>query len=443
MDDTGKATAADLGRAIAAGRADPREVAEACLEAAGAHPHGSRIFARLCPERARAEAAAAVERARSGDRRGPLDGVPLAWKDNVDTAGIATEAGSRLLAGRVPEADATVLGRATRAGTVCLGKTHLSELAFSGLGVNPMAATAPNRHDPDRAPGGSSSGTAAAVALGLAPAGIGTDTGGSVRIPACWNDLVGLKTTFGLIPNDGVVPLAESLDTVGPLTRTVEDAALMLGVLTGAEPALEADPAPRLLISGTITGEGCDGPVSEAFADATDRLGRAGIALAEEAVPEFAEALDIARRMSAIVTFDGWQAWGAAIEANPGVMYPMIEARFRQGAQVDPDRDRMARAALAALRERLVARLGGRLIACPTVACLPPPVERLLADEAFYTERNLLALRNTRIANLLGLSALTLPVPGRAMTGLMLIAPPGEEGRLLGAGYTLERMLAS
>jgi len=435
-------TAAGLGREIAAGRADPREIAEACLEAAGAHPHGARIFARLCPERARAEAAAAARRARSGDRLGALDGVPLAWKDNVDSAGIATEAGSRLLAGRVPQSDAGVLARATRAGSVCLGKTHLSELAFSGLGVNPVAATPPNAHDPDLAPGGSSAGTAVAVALGLAPAGIGTDTGGSVRIPACWNDLVGLKTTFGLIPNDGIVPLARSLDTVGPITRTVEDAALLLGVLSGAEPVGEVDPAPALVISGTITGEGCDAGVEAAFADATERLGRAGLRLAEEAVPEFAEALDIAGRMSSIVTFDGWQAWGATIEANPGVMYPMIEKRFRIGAQVDPDRDRMARAALAALRERLVARLGTRLILCPSVACLAPPVDRLLAEEDYYSERNLLALRNTRLANLLGLSALTLPVPGRAMTGVMLIAPPLAEARLLAAGRTLERMLA-
>ena len=439
---SGGDTAAGLGREIGAGRLDPRELAESCLDAAQAHPQSARIFARLTPERARAEADAARGRSRSGTRRGPLDGVPLAWKDNVDSAGTATEAGTRLLAGRVPEEDATVLGRAGAAGLVCLGKTHLSELAFSGLGVNPMTATAPNAHDPDLAPGGSSSGTAAAVALGLAPAGIGTDTGGSVRIPAAWNGLVGLKTTFGLLPNDGVVALAESLDTVGPLTRTVADAALVLAALTGAAPVDEPDPAPRLLVSGTITGEGCDVEVTRAFSAATARLAQAGTALEETAVPEFAEALDIAARMSSIVNFDAWKAWGATIEANPGVMYPMIEKRFRQGADIDPDRDRMARAALSALRERLIARMGAGFVICPTVACLPPSAERLLAEEAFYTERNLLALRNTRLANLLGLSALTLPIPENTMTGLMLVAPPGAEDRLLAAGLTLERRLA-
>jgi len=443
MDDALRMTAAEQGRAIGAGRLDPRDLAEGYLEAAERHPDRDRIYARLTPERARAEAAAAAARARRGDRTGPLDGVALAWKDNVDSAGIATEAGTRLLAGRVPERDATVLARATAAGLVCLGKTHLSELAFSGLGVNPMTATSPNAHDPALAPGGSSSGSAVAVALGLASAGIGTDTGGSVRIPAAWNGLVGLKTTHGLVPNDGVVALAESLDTVGPLARSVEDAALCLEALTG-RPVAEAAPATRLLVAGSIVAEGCDPEVSAAFAAARERLGRGGVALAEGPVPEFAEALDICARLSAIVTYEGWRHWGAEIEAHPGAMYPMIEKRFRAGAAVEADADRLARAALAALRERIVARMAehGPILA-PTVACLPPPVDRLLAEEDHYTERNLLALRNTRLANLLGLSAITLPVPGHPMTGLMLIAPPFAEDRLLATAARLETLLAA
>ncbi|MGA1684985.1 MAG: amidase, partial [Gemmobacter sp.] len=230
-------TAAALGREIEAGRADPVALAEAFLGAIAAHPEGARVYARTTPERAMAEAGAARARARAGLRRHPLDGVPLSWKDLFDTAGIATEAGSALLAGRVPAADADVLAEATRAGLVCLGKTHMSELAFSGLGLNPVTATPPNVNDPARVPGGSSSGAAASVALGLAPAAIGSDTGGSVRIPAAWNDLVGLKTTEGRIGLGGVVPLAESFDTVGPLARSVEDCALILSALEGGRPA--------------------------------------------------------------------------------------------------------------------------------------------------------------------------------------------------------------
>ncbi|MDH3264989.1 MAG: amidase family protein, partial [Paracoccaceae bacterium] len=200
MDDWRKMSAGDLGRGIASGGIDPVELAEAFLEAIAAHPDASRIYARTTPERARAEAKAAAERARAGHRRHPLDGVPISWKDLFDSAGVATEAGSALLAGRVPVADAAVLANATAQGSVCLGKTHLSELAFSGLGLNPITATPPNVNDPAAVPGGSSSGAAASVAFGLAAGAIGSDTGGSVRIPAAWNDLVGLKTSVGRLP---------------------------------------------------------------------------------------------------------------------------------------------------------------------------------------------------------------------------------------------------
>lgn len=230
-------TAAELGRGIEAGRIHPVELAEAFLAAAADHPEGTRIYARLCPTRARTEAMAAAERAKRGLRRGPLDGVPVSWKDLFDTAGVATEAGSALLKGRVPAEDAAVLGTATLGGLVCLGKTHMSELAFSGLGLNPVTATPPCVNDPAAVAGGSSSGAAASVAFGLAPAAIGSDTGGSVRIPAAWNDLAGLKTTAGRLSLAGTVPLAARFDTVGPLARTVEDCALLLAMLEGGRPA--------------------------------------------------------------------------------------------------------------------------------------------------------------------------------------------------------------
>ena len=444
MTDWRQATAVAQGRAIGAGRLDPRELCESYLEAIAAHPDAERIYARTTRERARAEAEAAAGRAREGSLRGPLDGVAISWKDNVDSAGVATEAGSCLLAGRVPETDAPVLATATRAGLVCLGKTHLSELAFSGLGVNPMTATPPNAHAPDLAPGGSSAGAAVSTALGLASAGIGTDTGGSVRIPAAWNSLVGLRTTPGLIPTEGVVPLAATLDTVGPIARDVEDTAALLTALCGRQVTGETAEAPALQVAETVVREGCDAQVLESFEAGIERLGRAGLPLTRDPVPEFAEALDIAARMSSLVTFEAWRAWGETIEAHPGVMYPMIEKRFRSGAEVTEDADNLARAALAALRDRLSARMEtGPLVIMPSVACMPPPVERLLADEAYYSERNLLALRNTRIANLLGLPALTLPLPGAPMTGLMLFAPPGEDNRLIATGRALERALAS
>ena len=174
MDDLRRMGAAALGRAIGAGEVCPVELEEAFSEAIAAHPEGARIYARATRTRARDEAMGARLRAKANNRRGPLDGVPVSWKDLFDSAGVATEAGSRLLAGRVPERDCPVLEAGTLAGLVCLGKTHMSELAFAGLGLNPMTATPPNIHDPDAVPGGSSSGAAASVAFGLAAAAVGS-----------------------------------------------------------------------------------------------------------------------------------------------------------------------------------------------------------------------------------------------------------------------------
>ncbi|MDT8345637.1 MAG: amidase family protein [Thermohalobaculum sp.] len=440
-----KMSAADLGRGIRACRIDPVELAETFLAAIGSHEHGARIYARLTSERAFGEALAARGRAQAGRGLGPLDGVPVSWKDLFDTAGVRTEAGSRLLEGRTPTHDAEVVRRGAAAGLVCLGKTHLSELAFSGLGVNPITATPPNIHDPALAPGGSSSGAAVSVAAGLAAIGFGSDTGGSVRIPAAWNDLVGLKTTWGLIPCDGVVPLSRSLDTVGPLCRTVEDAALAFGVLTASRAPQVEGVEPRevvLALPDALILDGADAQVAAGFQDALDCLGRAKMRIAPVAVPQLAESLDIAARLSAIVNYEGWAEWGPTIEAQPGVMFPMIEARFRSGAAITPEADRAARDALAPLSASLHALIAERgPLVMPTSAILPPPVDRLLADDDYYIARNLLALRNTRVGNLLGCAALTLPT-GAPMVGLMLVGRPGDEALLLRIGRAIERALS-
>ena len=230
-------TAADLGRGIEAGQIHPLDLTEAYLEAIAGHPLGGRIYACTTPNRAHAMAMAATDRARAGRRIGPLDGVPVSWKDNIDTAETRCEAGSALLKGRVSQADAEVMRNATAQGLICLGKTHMSELAFSGLGLNPVTATPPCINDEGAVPGGSSSGAAASVAFGLAPVAVGSDTFGSVRIPAAWNDLVGLRPAHGRLSLAGVVALCPRFDTVGPLARTVEDCALMFAALDGRRPA--------------------------------------------------------------------------------------------------------------------------------------------------------------------------------------------------------------
>ena len=393
-----------LGRGIDAGQIDPRELTEVYLAAIESHPHTPAIYARLTPGRARAEAAAAAERAQTGLRRGPLDGVPVSWKDLFDSAGVATEAGSALLRDRVPARDAAVLASATRAGMVCLGKTHMTELAFSGLGLNPVTATPPCINFPDAVPGGSSSGAAASVAFGLAPAAVGSDTGGSVRVPAAWNDLVGLKTTHGRLSLKGVVPLCERFDTVGPLASTVEDCALILWALTGRRAAdLKGATLTnaRFGVLETVALEGLREAPAKGFEDSLTRMGNAGAAIEHFAAPEVAEAMALA---GVLFTPEAYAIWGETIEAAPQKMFPPVLERFRSGGAVKATDYIAAWRRLEDLRKIWERRVGGfDAVLIPTSAILPPNTQRLLDDPAYFAAENLLALRNTRIGNVLGL----------------------------------------
>lgn len=432
----------DLGRGIGAGEIDPVELCEAYLAAIDAHLLRDRIYARVTGTRARAEAVAAKKRADLGQRRGLLDGVPISWKDLFDTAGVATEAGTALLEGRVPAEDAEVLRVATHAGLVCLGKTHMSELAFSGLGYNPITATPPAKHHPNGVAGGSSSGAAASVAKGLAPCGIGSDTGGSVRIPSVWNDLVGLKTTTGRLPLTGVVELAARFDTVGPLCRTVEDAALMLAAMEGTSAADLRGATlkgARLMILDTVVMDGLCDEAAQGFDSAVARLEAAGATVERRAVPLVTEVLDLA---ASLIPAETYGTWKHAIEAAPDKMFDMVRDRFRSGAATPAAEFVAAWQALDRLRRDWLAQVAGYdAVILPTAAILPPDIDRLAQDEAYYVAQNLLALRNTRIGNLLGLSSLTLPT-GVPATGLMVFTPPVAEERLLRLGAAAEAALA-
>jgi aspartyl-tRNA(Asn)/glutamyl-tRNA(Gln) amidotransferase subunit A len=442
MTDLTAMTAADLGRAIEVGRADPRDVAAAFLGAAAAHPAGGRIYARMTEARATAEAEAAAARAKAGLRRHPLDGVPVAWKDLFDTAGTATEAGSALLRDRVPDADAAVLVTATLQGSVCLGKTHMTELAFSGLGVNPITASPPCINDQGAVSGGSSSGSAAAVAHRIAPLAIGSDTGGSVRAPSAWNDLVGLKTTHGLLSLEGVVPLCASFDTVGPLARTVEDAALALSLLDGTRPVDLRGATlagARLMVCETVALDALAPAVAAAFEAAVDRLARAGATILRGPLPAVADALALS---PALFAPEAWATWGAHIMANPGAMFHVIRERFEGGRSVTGAEHIAARQRLRALRSSFHAATAGLdAVLTPTIPTLPPQLAAVMADPALFAAENLMALRNTRIGNLMGAAALTLPT-GTPSVGLHLIGAPGSDRALLRLGAAAEAALA-
>lgn len=432
----------DLGRGIGAGDIDPVVLTDTYLDAIDTHSLRDVIYTDLTPDRAQAEAKAASQRAKLGQRRGPLDGVPISWKDLFDTAGVATEAGSKLLSGRVPKQDARVLQNASAAGLVCLGKTHMSELAFSGLGYNPMAATPPALHDAEGAPGGSSSGAAASVAQGLAACGIGSDTGGSVRIPSVWNDLVGLKTTSGRLSLEGVVPLAARFDTVGPLCRSVEDAALMLAALEGSVPAdlrgARFDGMRLLALQNVVLDDLEDAPRA-GFEIARAKLKDAGATIIDREIKLVDEVLALA---GILVTSETYGTWKDEIEAAPEKMYGEVRDRFRAGKSHGAADFVAAWHRLAALRSMWLAETAGYdAVLLPSVPILPPNVKRLAAEPGYYVSSNLMALRNTRIGNLLGLSSLTLPT-GVPATGIMFLGAPMGEERLLRLGAAAEAALS-
>ncbi len=435
-------SAAEQGRAIGEGRLCPLELTETYLDAIAAEPLCERIYARFTRTRALDEAMAARSRARSGLRRGPLDGVPVSWKDLFDTAGIGTESGTALLKGRIPSQDAQVLQAMTQAGAICLGKTHMTELAFSGLGLNPVTATPPCINDPEAVPGGSSSGAAASVTFGLAALAIGSDTGGSVRIPAAWNDLVGLKTTSGRLSLAGVVPLAPRFDTVGPLARSVEDCALALA-------AMEHRPAPDLrgaslagrrflVLDGAAFTDIRPAP-AQGFEEAVDRLAKAGARIERASLDMIAPTLEMA---GIIYTPECYAQWREVIEAQPETMFAPILDRFRSGRDHKAADYLAAWARLETYRAAYLAQTAGfDAVLVPTAPNMPPNAARLTTDLSYFTTENLLTLRNTRMANMLGLCALTLPT-GRPSVGISLMAPPMREEFLLRLGAAAEAVLA-
>jgi len=435
-------TAADLGRAIDKGTINPVELCEAFLDKIASHPLASRIYARTTPARARGEAMGAASRAKTGQRKGLLDGVPISWKDLFDTAGVETEAGSALLKGRTPAADAAVLTAATRDGLVCLGKTHMSELAFSGLGLNPITATSPCINDEKAVSGGSSSGAAASVAFGLAPAGIGSDTGGSVRIPAAWNDLVGLKTTTGRLPLTGVVPLCETFDTVGPLARSVEDCAHLLAAMENRRaPDLEGTSlsGTRMMVLETVALDDLRERPARGFDDALTRLARAGAKIERGRLPELVEAMSLT---SILVTAEAYGIWGPTVETAPEKMFPRILERVRAGADFKAADYVAAWRRLRAIRALWAnVTAGYDAVLLPTSAILPPDADRLMTDFDYYIGENLLSLRNTRIGNLMDVCALTLPT-AEPSCGISFMAGPMQEDRLLRLAIAAERALA-
>ena len=437
MADPLKMSASELGEAFENNLIDPVEALEAFFDVIQKSTLTDRIYVEVTKARAVGEAEDARKRQKLNLRTGPLDGVPISWKDLFDVAGHVTTAGSKLLKGRIPKSDCAILKLASINGLVTLGKTHMSELAFSGLGLNPITQTPPCINDLGAVAGGSSSGAAASVAFGLAPAAIGSDTGGSVRIPAAWNDLVGLKTTLGRVCMEGVVPLCRSFDTVGPIVKTVQDAALLFSVITGNKPvdlkSKSVEGGRLAILKGTALDDLQKKPAL-AFEESVKELSRFGFEIEEIEVDEVERAL----ALSSLVPTEAYAEWRDEIEASPDLMYEEILRRFRGG------RDVLASDYLKAMRdlEVLKRKYANKTsefdgIILPTCPILPSNLERLKSDNSYYVSQNLMALRNTRIANLLGICALTIPT-NHSSCGVSIMALPNMEEKLLRLGRAAE-----
>jgi aspartyl-tRNA(Asn)/glutamyl-tRNA(Gln) amidotransferase subunit A len=430
MEPTGL-TLVELGAAYRNGRLRPTDAVEAWLERIVEGP----VYRVVTAGRARRQAARADALFQAGVDRGPLQGIPIALKDLIDTEGEVTAAGSAVLAEGPPASgDSPAAARLDRAGAVFLGKANMTELAFSGLGLNPHFGTPGCALDPDRVPGGSSSGSAVAVATGLACVAIGSDTGGSVRIPAAFNGIVGLKTTDGAIPTAGCVPLSPTLDTLGPLARTVPDAWHTWRALADLPPAPFPGPPEdrlRLLVPESLAA-GLEPEVARAFQDACERLAAAGNALERSPVPVLDQVAELYARHGTFAGIEGFALHRELLERGGGRIDPRVSTRIL--AYADRTRDDLARLVEARARVRRemegIARPYDALVA-PTVPILPPRIRDLASDLA-YLEANASVLRNTQIFNFLGWPAASVPcgrTPAGLSVGLMVAAgsSSGEE----------------
>lgn len=442
-------TAAVLGRAIAAGDLDPVGFAEALL--GRIEVQTSPVFLTVTRDRALAEARAARARAKSGRMLSPLDGVPIAWKDLIDMEGEATTAASDLFRDApTAKADAPIVANAAAAGMVSLGKVNLTEFAYSGIGLNPHYGTPlnPLSTDGPRSPGGSSSGSGAAVASDLAPIAVGTDTGGSVRIPAAFNGVTGYKTSEGRIDATGVFALSKTLDTVGPLAQTVEDCILADAAMRRVVGGMIRRSTPinlSVFVPESVVLDDLEPEVETNFEATIERLEKTGVTIIRGPLPEFSEAAALAAEIGTITAAEAYFEHATRVDGpDRGRIDARVVARIDMGKAISAaGLIRLQRARAAAIRS-LALRLDGALIAMPTTPHVAPLTAPLEADDALFHKVNLITLRNTAIGNFLNLPGVAIPNgtgAGGMPTSFLLSAPGGEDVRLLGAALAVENTI--
>lgn len=413
-------------------------------------PAAAHVFTALLAEPALAAARAADARLAGGEALPPLAGLPLTVKDLYDVAGRTTLAGSVLRQG-APAAtqDAAAVARLRGAGAALIGLTNMTEFAFSGVGINPHHGTPRNACDATvaRIPGGSSSGAAVSVALGLAVAGLGSDTGGSIRIPAALHGLVGFKNTQARTPLAGAFPLSFTLDTVCAMTRCVADGLLVDGVLAGAPLAVPARGVAglRLAVPQTLMLDGLDAQVAAAWQRSLTRLSQAGAQLVELPLTELAEVAQI-NAPGGFSAVEGYAVHREALRTQAHRFDPRVAARLKLGEGVSAADYITMQQRRREWITRITQRLAGfDALLCPTVPIVAPPIADLVAsDEAFFKANGLL-LRNTFVINFMDGCSFTLPchAPGTLPVGLMLSAPALHDAALAAVALAVESALAA
>ena len=432
-------SAAELARRYRAGDLSPVEVTRQALEAAEREQPRLNAFIALLPETAIDAARQAEGRYRQGQPLGPLDGVPVAVKDLVHMAGVRTTAASKVLADFVASEDADVAVRLKAGGAVILGKTNLHEFAYGPSGDVSAFGVCRNPHDLERIPGGSSSGSGAAVAAGICPVALGTDTGGSIRIPASLCGIVGLKPTYGRVSTRGVVPLSWNLDHVGPMTATVEDAGLTLSVLSDFEmPAsLELGQPARVGVSRELLFGALDPEVRSAVEAALPRVGDVREVAIANMFAVAAQPVILGTDAAAY-----HQPW---LRERPGDYDPTIRARLETGMSsrgIDYVQARRLRGLF--IESVLEAMDGLDVLAAPATPIAAPrfgEVHTTLDDGASHNVAGLL-LRNTSPFNFCGFPAISIPcgtTSGGLPVGMQLIARPWQEATLLKVAAGFER----
>lgn len=439
----------DLNARIARGETSREAVVTQALEAA-AHGSAAHVFTRLYADSALASARHADAQARAGVQLHPLAGLPVSIKDLYDVAGETTLAGSVVCRGEAPAVcDAPTVARMRASGAAIVGRTNMTEFAFSGVGINPHYGTPRNPADASvaRIPGGSSSGAAVSVALGLAVAGLGSDTGGSIRIPAALCGLVGFKNTQSRVPRTGLTELSRTLDTACALTRSVADCLLVDGVLSGQP--LQVRPRAlstmRFAVPQTVVLDGLEPAVATAFSRALSRLSAAGAQVIDLQMPAIA---DIPRLNSpgGFSPIEAYACHHERLARDRAAFDPRVAARIALGEPVTASQyinmlDQRARW-IAHVEQELT---GFDALLCPTVPLVAPGIDPLVAsDEAFFKTNGLL-LRNPFVINFLDGCAFSLPchAPGELPVGLMCASTRGDDARLAAVALAIEQLLAA